>query len=103
MKLEVPHTLKQIAEILGCAFRGDENQLVTGINEIHMVEEGDLVFVDHPKYYEKALHSAATTIIIDLETEETEIIYKLEKSKLNKIKFISIGNIIIHFYDIYSH
>jgi UDP-3-O-[3-hydroxymyristoyl] glucosamine N-acyltransferase len=34
-----------------------------------MVEEGDLVFVDHPKYYQKALNSAATTILIDQEVE----------------------------------
>jgi UDP-3-O-[3-hydroxymyristoyl] glucosamine N-acyltransferase len=32
-----------------------------------MVEHGDIVFVDHPKYYDKALHSAATTIIINKE------------------------------------
>jgi UDP-3-O-[3-hydroxymyristoyl] glucosamine N-acyltransferase len=30
-----------------------------------MVENGDIVFVDHPKYYDKALSSAATTIIIN--------------------------------------
>ena len=35
------------------------------MNEIHMVEAGDLTFVDHPKYYSKALNSAATTIIIN--------------------------------------
>lgn len=29
-----------------------------------MVEHGDIVFVDHPKYYQKALLSAATIIII---------------------------------------
>lgn len=65
MKLPAPHTLKQIAEIIGCEFIGDPNHLVTGINEIHMVVSGDLVFVDHPKYYQKALNSAATTILID--------------------------------------
>jgi UDP-3-O-[3-hydroxymyristoyl] glucosamine N-acyltransferase len=34
-----------------------------------MVQNGDIVFVDHPKYYEKALHSAATTIIINKEVD----------------------------------
>jgi UDP-3-O-[3-hydroxymyristoyl] glucosamine N-acyltransferase len=34
-----------------------------------MVEVGDLVFVDHPKYYQKALNSAATTILIDQHVE----------------------------------
>jgi UDP-3-O-[3-hydroxymyristoyl] glucosamine N-acyltransferase len=29
------------------------------MNEIHVVEKGDIVFVDHPKYYTKALNSAA--------------------------------------------
>jgi UDP-3-O-[3-hydroxymyristoyl] glucosamine N-acyltransferase len=32
------------------------------------VEEGDLVFVDHPKYYQKCINSAATYIIINQET-----------------------------------
>jgi UDP-3-O-[3-hydroxymyristoyl] glucosamine N-acyltransferase len=36
-----------------------------GINEIHRVEDGDICFVDHPKYYGKCLHSAATVIIIN--------------------------------------
>lgn len=69
MKIEGAYTVKQIAEIIGCQFIGDENHLVTGINEIHKVIIGDLVFVDHPKYYDKALKSAATTILIDKEVE----------------------------------
>src|SRR5690606_38474593 len=69
MKLTGTFTVKQIAEIIGCTFVGDENHLVTGINEIHKVVTGDLVFVDHPKYYDKALKSAATTILIDKEVE----------------------------------
>jgi UDP-3-O-[3-hydroxymyristoyl] glucosamine N-acyltransferase len=69
MKLNTPHTLKEIADLIKCEFVGDPNHLVTGINEIHVVVPGDLVFVDHPKYYEKALKSAATTILIDQEVE----------------------------------
>ncbi len=46
-------------------FDGDPGMPVTGINEIHRVEKGDITFVDHPKYYKKALSSAATTIIIN--------------------------------------
>ena len=93
MKFEVPHTLKQIAEILGCTFLGNEAQIVTGINEIHMVEEGDLVFVDHPKYYEKAINSAATCILIDVETEFPE-----GKSVLIHPKpFEAFNQLILHF------
>ena len=32
-----------------------------------MVEAGDIVFVDHPKYYDKALHSKATIVLINKE------------------------------------
>ena len=32
------------------------------------VEPGDLVFVDHPKYYDKCINSAASYIIINKET-----------------------------------
>jgi UDP-3-O-[3-hydroxymyristoyl] glucosamine N-acyltransferase len=38
---------------------------IYGMNEIHVVEKGDIVFVDHPKYYTKALNSAATVILIN--------------------------------------
>ena len=57
MKLSGPYKLKEIAAIINCEFDGDANHLITGLNEIHMVEEGDIVFVDHPKYYAKALAS----------------------------------------------
>jgi len=65
MKFTTTQTLKSIADFLGCAFVGDENMPVTGINEIHKVEPGDIVFVDHAKYYKKALNSKADIIIID--------------------------------------
>ena len=58
-----------MAEFLGCTFVGDPQHLITGINEIHRVTAGDLVFVDHPKYYQKALNSAATTVLIDQQVE----------------------------------
>ena len=72
MKLTEAHTLKSIASFLGCEFVGDENHPITGLNEIHRVERGDIVFVDHPKYYDKALKSAATTILIDKKVDLPE-------------------------------
>lgn len=69
MKLNHPKTVKELADFLSCEFVGDPEHLVTGINEIHVVVPGDLVFVDHPKYYQKALNSAATTILIDQKVE----------------------------------
>ena len=65
MKFNIPQTLSQIAQLINTDFVGDSNFSITGINEIHVVVKGDIVFVDHPKYYDKALNSAATTILIN--------------------------------------
>lgn len=65
MKFPIPHTLEQIASIIRSDYVGASNFQVLGINEIHVVEVGDIVFVDHPKYYDKALQSKATTILIN--------------------------------------
>ncbi len=65
MQLNPTLTLKQVADILKAKFEGDQAFEISGINEIHMVKKGDLTFVDHPKYYDKALNSAASTIIIN--------------------------------------
>ena len=65
MKFNTTYTLKEIATIINSEFVGDENFTVSGMNEIHVVESGDIVFVDHPKYYDKALNSAATIILIN--------------------------------------
>ena len=69
MKLHPSFTLASIAEMVNGRVIGDPNALVTGINEIHRVESGDLTFVDHPKYYDKALQSAATFVLINKEVE----------------------------------
>jgi len=65
MKFPKLQTLKQIAHIIDCDYVGPDDFQVLGMNEIHVVEPGDIVFVDHPKYYEKALQSAATIILIN--------------------------------------
>ena len=69
MKLEPAQSIKNIATLINARIIGDSNHLITGINEIHRVTPGDLTFVDHPKYYDKALNSAATFILINKEVE----------------------------------
>ena len=64
MRFPAPQTLTQIAQLIGARIVGDPEALVYGINEIHRVEPGDLVFVDHPKYYDKCIQSSAQAIII---------------------------------------
>jgi len=65
MKFPTKHTLKEIASVIGSEYVGDDDFPVHGMNEIHVVEAGDIVFVDHPKYYDKALESAATIVLIN--------------------------------------
>ena len=69
MKFGRSHTLDEIAALIGCEFVGNPKFEVLGMNEIHVVTPGDIVFVDHPKYYDKALDSKATVILINKKVE----------------------------------
>lgn len=69
MKLPQAQTLASIAKLIDAEPIGDANFPILGINEIHKVEAGDIVFVDHPKYYDKALKSAATIVLINKEVD----------------------------------
>jgi UDP-3-O-[3-hydroxymyristoyl] glucosamine N-acyltransferase len=65
MHFPSPVSVQWLAAFLGAELVGDKNGKATGINEIHKVEQGDLVFVDHPKYYDTCIRSAASFIIIN--------------------------------------
>ncbi len=65
MQFPSPVAITWIAELINATVIGNKNGQATGINEIHRVENGDLVFVDHPKYYQKCIQSAASFIIIN--------------------------------------
>ncbi|WP_396634576.1 UDP-3-O-(3-hydroxymyristoyl)glucosamine N-acyltransferase [Maribacter sp. R86514] len=69
MKFPTTFSLKQIADIISSDYVGHDDFPVLGMNEIHVVESGDIVFVDHPKYYDKALESKATVILINKNVE----------------------------------
>lgn len=65
MKFPAGTTVQWIAGLIGAEVIGDAHATVPGMNEIHRVEAGDLVFVDHPKYYSTCLNSPAQFIIIN--------------------------------------
>ena len=69
MRFEKAVPITTIAQLIGAEIVGNINENATGINEIHKVDNGDLVFVDHPKYYDKCINSAATFIIINKKTD----------------------------------
>ena len=65
MKFPSPVSVSWLADLIQAEIAGNANDMIKGLNEIHRVEEGDVCFVDHPKYYSKSLNSAATFIIIN--------------------------------------
>ncbi len=93
MKFTAPLKLSEIAALVHAKMDGDPDFPVTGINEIHMVEPGDLTFVDHPKYYVKALKSKATTILInkDVPCPEGKALLIHDKP------FDAYVNLVVHF------
>ena len=67
MTFPSPVSAAWIAEFISAKIAGKKESFASGINEIHKVKKGDIVFVDHPKYYDACLNSAATFIIINAE------------------------------------
>lgn len=73
MQFPSPVSIQWIGDLINATkIIGNNNYSATGINEIHKVSKGDLVFVDHPKYYDKCINSEATYIIINKEMEAPE-------------------------------
>ncbi|TVR79589.1 MAG: UDP-3-O-(3-hydroxymyristoyl)glucosamine N-acyltransferase [Chitinophagaceae bacterium] len=69
MQLSDRITLKNLADLLGAKYTGNEEMLISGLNEIHKVQPGDLTFVDFDKYYNRALNSKASAILINKEID----------------------------------
>ena len=65
MKFDKPIPIQKIADRLKAEIIGDNTLNALGINEIHHVKAGDITFSDVKKYFEKALNSAATFIILN--------------------------------------
>ena len=63
MDLKTPVKLSEIANLIDGRVMGDGDMLVTGLNEIHKVREGDMTFVDFHKYYDVALGSEVMNML----------------------------------------
>jgi UDP-3-O-[3-hydroxymyristoyl] glucosamine N-acyltransferase len=72
MQFPSPVSVQWVADFIQAKTIGNDKGNATGINELHKVEPGDLVFVDHPKYYDKCINSPASFIIINKETAVPE-------------------------------
>lgn len=69
MKFPTPISVKALAERFDAQLIGDASLFATGINEIHKVEKGDIVFADVPKYFDKCIQSAATIMLLNKPTK----------------------------------
>ncbi|MBP7821808.1 MAG: UDP-3-O-(3-hydroxymyristoyl)glucosamine N-acyltransferase [Saprospiraceae bacterium] len=66
MKLDNAISVSTIADMINADIIGGMGtEMITGINEIHKVQKGDITFVDVEKYFKVCLESAATFIIIN--------------------------------------
>ncbi len=89
MNFNSPVTLGDLAILVNGKVIGDKDAVVSGLNELHVVRPGDITFVDHPKYYNKVLESAATFVLINKEVEAPEgkslILHDAPMDAFNKI------------------
>ncbi len=69
MKLQQSISLGEVAAYLQCRMIGSPDMVISGLNEIHKVGLGDLSFVDYHKYYDRALQSGASVILINAEVD----------------------------------
>ncbi|MBI4930166.1 MAG: UDP-3-O-(3-hydroxymyristoyl)glucosamine N-acyltransferase [Bacteroidetes bacterium] len=69
MKFSKPQKIKELASLIGAEITGNSDLLIYGINELNVIMDGDIAFVDHPKYYDKTLKSKAAAIIINKKVE----------------------------------
>ena len=65
VKFDKSYTALALAELCHAEVIGDPNHILTGMNEIHKVTVGDLMFVDNEKYFQKSIDSSATAILIN--------------------------------------
>lgn len=82
-------TLGEIAGLIDGKVIGNSDAIVIGLNEIHVVRNGDITFVDHPKYYKKVLESDASFVIINKEVDAPDgkslIIHDAPMDAFNKL------------------
>lgn len=69
MDLRQALSLQEVAQFLDAKILGDKEIAITSINEIHKVKKGSITFVDHEKYYQQVIYSAASVVITDKEQD----------------------------------
>lgn len=69
MKLQHSISVGEIAKKINAKIIGDSNVEITHINEVHKVCKGSIIFVDNEKYFNQAIYSSASAIILNKAVE----------------------------------
>jgi UDP-3-O-[3-hydroxymyristoyl] glucosamine N-acyltransferase len=69
LKFKSPITAKQLAAQIRGECLGNSEIVVSGINEIHRVELGDVTFCDNAKYFKVAFTSEASVVLVNQKVE----------------------------------
>jgi len=92
MKFQSKLSVNQIIEILNeeVTVKGNLDNLISGISEVHSVESGDISFADNQKYYDKVLNSNATAILLnkDVEVPEGKTVFICKDPLLSYLKIV---------------
>lgn len=67
MRFPRSYTVAELCTLVAGRVLGDPERTVSGLNEVHKVEFGDLSFVDNAKYYARCLTSEAAAVLINAE------------------------------------
>ncbi len=72
MRFEQQLPIQYFVDKYHLTIAGNKDLIITGLNEINKVQNGDITFVDVEKYYQKSVFSNASAIIIDKLTDFPE-------------------------------
>ena len=82
MKFNATQEIRTIASLLNCKVTGNLEQVVSGINEIHMVEVGDIVELDNGSIYGTVRHFGGRYTLVEA-TDGKEIMIPNEEFIIN--------------------
>ena len=80
----MPYTVSQIANIVNGEVIGNPEVVLTGFSAANNAKEGDLTFAEKEQFFEQALQSGASAILIDKD-------FKSDKKTLIKVKNVRVA------------
>ena len=69
MRLKEPVSVQDLAWFVGARLIGSGEVQVRYISDIYKIQKDSLIFVDNPMYYNRAIYSAASAILLNEELE----------------------------------